>query len=150
MIRLRPPVLPTGRISCVRTATRRVRRNSHNQKHASGVWETKSPTGVDLGEAFYKANFDHSDGKPWATIVFNAVTGKYPKKTREGIYYPSTKDRPRFYELYSRAITFVPRIAPFRSNIDNIDPNQRLFPSENTSDPVLTSCKKWTFCLYPA
>ena len=33
-------------------------------------------------------------------------------------------------------IAFVPRIAPFRSNITHIDPNQRLFPSEHTLDPT--------------
>ena len=111
-------------------------KNRENQKHAPGVWDTKSPTGVGLGEKFCKANFDHSDGKPWATVVFNSVTGKYKvsKKLREGEYYPSTKDRPRFYERFSRAIIYVPRIAPFRSNIDNIDPNQRIFPSEHTAD----------------
>ena len=66
--------------------------------------------------------------------MFNAATGKHkvPKKLREGEYYPSTKDRPRCYERFSRAIIYVPRIAPFRSNIDNIDPNQRMFQSEHT------------------
>ena len=37
---------------------------------------------------------------------------------------------------FSRAFAFVPHIAPFRSNIDNIDPNQRIFPSEHTADPT--------------
>ena len=111
-------------------------KDSENQDHAQGVWTKFSPTGVDLCEAFCKKNFDHSDGLPWATLVFNAVTGtgKVPKVTRDGTYYPSTKGRPRLYKRYSRAIAFVPRIAPFRRNIAHIDPNERLFPSEHTSD----------------
>ena len=103
-------------------------KNRENQDHASGVWTKYSPTGVDLGEAFCKENFDHSDGLPWATLVCNAATGKVPKVPRAGTYYPSTKDRPRLYERYSRAIAFFPRIALFRSNIAHIDPNERLFP----------------------
>ena len=106
-------------------------KNRANKEHASSVWTKCSPTGVEVGEKFCKKNFEHSDGKPWATLVFNAITHKVPKKPQEGAYYPSTKDRPRFYERYSRAIAYVPRIAPFRSNIDNIDPNQRIFPSEH-------------------
>ena len=78
---------------------------------------------------------DHSDGLPWATLVFNAVAGNVPKQPREGAYYPSLKDKPRFYERFSQAFAFVPRIAPFRSDIAHIDPNQRLFPSQHTFDP---------------
>ena len=111
-------------------------KNRANQEHAYGVWTKCSPTGVEVGEKFCKENFEHSDGRPWAILVFNAVTHKVPKKPQEGAYYPSSKDRPRFYERYSRAIAYVPRIAPFRSNIDNIDLNQRMFPSEHTADPT--------------
>ena len=60
----------------------------------------------------------------------------FPIRPREGAYYPSLKDKPRFYERFSRAIAFVPRIVPFRSGIAHIDPNQRLFPSEHTFDPT--------------
>ena len=128
-----PPARVADRPDLVRKAGHK---NRENQEHASGAWTKYSPTGVELGEKFCKGNFDHSDGKPWAALVFNAATGKYPKKPREDIYYPSTKDRPRFYERELRAIAFVPRIAPFRSNIAHIDPSQRLFPSEHTSDPT--------------
>ena len=109
-------------------------KNRANQKHASGVWEKYSPTGLWLGEEFCEENFDHSDGKPWATLVFNAVTQKVPKKLRDGEWYPSAKDKPRFYEGFSRSIVFVPRVAPFRSDIDHISPNERLFPTEHKAD----------------
>ena len=109
-------------------------KNREDQKHASGVWEKYSPTGLWLGEDFCAENFDHSDGTPWATLVFNAVAQKVPKELRGGEWYPSAKDKPRFYEGFSRSIVFVPRIAPFRSNIDHISPNERLFPTEHTAD----------------
>ena len=67
----------------------------------------------------------------WCTLVFNAITAKVPPKPRENEYYPSLKDKPRCYEPHSRAFDFVPRIAPFRSDIDNTDPNERLFPSQH-------------------
>ena len=79
--------------------------------------------------------FDHTDGKAWATLVFNAVTGKLPAKPRADAYDPSAKDKPRFYERSSRAFAFVPRIAPFRCDIDNTDPNERLFPTQHTFNP---------------
>ena len=88
-------------------------KNRENQKHASGVWEKYSPTGLWVGEDFCAENFDHSDGAPWATLVFNAVTQKVPKERHDGEWYPSAKDKPRFYEGFSRSIVFVPRIAPF-------------------------------------
>ena len=56
-------------------------KNRENQKHAPGVWDTKSPTGVGLGEKFCKANFDHSDGKPWATVVFNSANSTRALRT---------------------------------------------------------------------
>ena len=106
-------------------------KNRENQEHESGVWHDKSPTGIELGEEFCK-EFDHMDGKAWATLVFNVVTGKLPTKPRSGVYYLSAKDKPRFYERSSRVLAFVPRIAPFRSDIDNTNPNERLFPTQST------------------
>ena len=107
-------------------------KNRENQEHESGVWLDKSPTGIELGEEFCKLAFDHSDGKGWATLVFNAVIAKVPAKPREDEYYPSLKDTPRCYEHYSRAFAYVPRIAPACSDIDNTDPNERLFPTQHT------------------
>ena len=69
-----------------------------------------------------------------ATLAFNAVTYKVPKRPREGAYYPSLKDKPRFYEGAPHSIVFVPRIAPFRSNADHISPNERLFTTEHKAD----------------
>ena len=63
--------------------------------------------------------------------MFNTATQKVPKTLRDGEWYPSAKDKPRFYEGFSRSIVFVPRIAPFRSNIDHISPNERLFTTEH-------------------
>ena len=110
-------------------------KNRANQKHASGVWELYSPTGVLLGEEFCKATFDHSDGKAWAIAVYNPKVHKAPKKPRDGEWYPSTKDRLRFYEKEPRTIVFVPRIAPARSDIVHIDPNERMFPTQHKFDP---------------
>ena len=46
-------------------------KNRANEKHASGVWDTYSPTGIFLGEEFCKDTFEHSDGKAWARKVYN-------------------------------------------------------------------------------
>ena len=108
--------------------------NRENQEHEPGVWHDNSPTGIGLGEEFCK-EFDHTDGVAWATLVFDAVTGKVPAKPRVGAYYPSAKDKPRFYECSSRAFAFVLRIAPFRSDIDNTDPNEHLFSTHHTFNP---------------
>ena len=106
-------------------------KNRENQEHESGVWRDKSPTGIELDEEFCKIVFDHTDGKAWATLAFNAAMGKVPAQPRENEYYPSLKDKSRCYERHSRAFAFVPRIAaPFRSDIDNTDPNERLFPTQ--------------------
>ena len=105
-------------------------KNCENQEHESGVWRDKSPTSIELGVEFCKLAFDHTDGMGWCTLVFNAVTATVPAKPRENEYYPSLKDKPCFYERYTRAFALVPRIAPFRSDIDNTDPTERLFPSQ--------------------
>ena len=47
-------------------------KNRENQEYESGVCHDKSPTGIELGEEFCK-QFGHSNGKAWATLVFNAV-----------------------------------------------------------------------------
>ena len=47
-------------------------KNRENQEHASGAWHGTLPTGIELGEEFCK-QFGHSNGKAWATLVFNAV-----------------------------------------------------------------------------
>ena len=109
-------------------------KNRANQKHASGVWDKYSPTGVLLGEKFCKANFDHSNGKSWTTILFNPVVHKVPKKLQDGEWYPSTKERPRCYERYPRSIVYVPRIAPARGDIVHTNPNERMFPSAHKAD----------------
>ena len=109
-------------------------KNRANQKHASGVWDKYSPTGVELGEKFCKENFDHSNGKPWATILFNPNIHKVTKKLRDGEWYPSTTDRPCCYERFSRSIVYVPRVAPFRSDIVHMNPNERMFPTEHKAD----------------
>ena len=108
-------------------------KNRENQEHASGVWTTKSPTGIELGEAFCEY-FDHTDGKAWKTLVFNAVT-QSPARPRPNAYYPSVKDKLRFYALSSRALVYVPRLAPFRSDIENTDPNERMFPTQHPFNP---------------
>ena len=59
---------------------------------------------------------------------------KAPKNLRDGEWCPSTNDRPRLYQNFSRSIVFVPRIAPFRSDIVHISPNERLFPTEHKAD----------------
>ena len=47
-------------------------KNRANQKHASGVWDKYSPTGVKLDEEFCKEKtFDHSDGKAWARAPYH-------------------------------------------------------------------------------
>ena len=66
--------------------------------------------------------------------VFNAATQKVPKPLRDGEWYPSAKDKPRFYEGFSRSVCFIPRVAPFRSDIDHISPNERLFPTEHKAE----------------
>ena len=111
-------------------------KNRANQKHASGVWDKYSPTGVKLGEEFCKETFDHSDGKAWARAVYNPKVHQAPKKLRDGEWYPSTKDKLRAYEKEPRTIVFVPRIAPAdKVNVVHIDPNERMFPTEHQYDP---------------
>ena len=59
---------------------------------------------------------------------------KAPKKPHDGEWYPSTKGRLRFYEKQSRSVVFVPRIGPARGNIVNINPNERMFPTQHKAD----------------
>ena len=107
-----------------------------NQKHASGVWDKYSPTGVLLGEEFCKETFDHSDGKAWARAVYNPKVHQAPKKLRDGEWYPTTKDRLRAYEKDPRSIFFAPRIAHAdKCNVVHTDPNERMFPTEHQYDP---------------
>ena len=54
--------------------------------------------------------FDHTDGKAWKILVFNAVT-------------------------QSPALVYDLRLAPFRSEIDNTDPNERMFPTQHPFNP---------------
>ena len=110
-------------------------KNRANEKHASGVWDKYSPTGIFLGEEFCKETFEHSDGKAWARKVYNPKVDKAPKKLRDGEYYPTTKDKLRPYEREPRSIVFVPRIAPAdKVNFVNIDPNERMYPTEHQHD----------------
>ena len=110
-------------------------KNRANEKHASGVWDTYSPTGIFLGEQFCKDTFEHSDGKAWARKVYNPKVDFAPKKLRDGEYYPTTKDKLRPYEREPRSIVFVPRIAPAdKVNFVNIDPNERMYPTEHQQD----------------
>ena len=110
-------------------------KNRANEKHASGVWDTYSPTGIFLGEEFCKDTFEHSDGKAWARKVYNPKVDFAPKKLRDGEYYPTTKDKLRPYEREPRSIVFVPRIAPAdKVNFVNIDPNERMYPTEHQQD----------------
>ena len=41
----------------------------------------------------------------------------------------------RVSTLSSRALVYVPRLAPFRSDIDNTDPNERMFPTQHPFNP---------------
>ena len=110
-------------------------KNRANEKHASGVWDTHSPTGLSLDEEFCKDTFDHSDGKAWARKVYNPKVDFAPKKLRDGEWYPTTKDKLRAYEEEPRSILFVPRIAPAdKVNFVNIDPNDRMYPTEHQQD----------------
>ena len=110
-------------------------KNRANEKHASGVWDKFSPTGIFLDEEFCKDTFDHSDGKAWARKVYNPKVDFAPKKLRDGEYYPTTKDKLRAYEEEPRSIVFVPRIAPAdKVNFSNIDPNERMYPTEHQQD----------------
>ena len=59
---------------------------------------------------------------------------RFPRSCATANGTRALKDKPRFYEGFSRSIVFVPRIAPFRSNIDHISPNERLFPTEHKAD----------------
>ena len=111
-------------------------KNRANQKHASEVWDRFSPTGIELGEDFCKKTFGHSDGKAWAVGVYNPILHAAPKKPLDGDYFPSTRDRLRFYEKQKRSLCFVPRIAPARINVDNINPNQRQLPTDHKFDPA--------------
>ena len=79
--------------------------------------------------------FDHSDGKAWAVGVYNPILHAAPKKPLDGDYFPSTRDRVRFYEKEDRSLCFVPRIAPARINVDNINPNERQLPTDHKFDP---------------
>ena len=54
----RPAILP-GLISWLAAPGHK---NRENQEHASGVWTAKSPTGIELSEAFCKY-FDRAYGK---------------------------------------------------------------------------------------
>ena len=104
-----------------------------NQDHPSGVWKTKSPTGIVLGEEYCK-RFDHSkETVAWVKKVFNTLTD-YPAQPHAHGFYPSPHDKPRFYENTSRSICSVFRIATIMVEVQYTDPNKRLMPTQQELD----------------
>ena len=107
--------------------------NRANQDHPSGVWKTKSPTGIVLGEEYCK-RFDHSkETVAWVKKVFNTLTD-YPERPHAHGFYPSPQDKPRFYENTSRSICSVFRIATIMVEVQYTDPNKRLMPTQQQLD----------------
>ena len=65
--------------------------------------------------------------------MFNSNTD-YPEEPHPGAWYPSSQDKPRFYECVSRSILTVPRIAGIRIEVKHTDPKERFMPTQQTHD----------------
>ena len=121
---------PTGRISRRSPATRTAR--TRRTRPASGT--NARPPVSGLARSSARRTSTTRTARLGRHSCSTRSRRRFLKKLRDGEWYPSLQDKPRFYEGFSRSVVFVPRVAPFRSDIDHISPNERLSPTEHKAD----------------